>query len=113
MFYEAMMGTLRRSEERNKDEIRDWSAAEVGSGRVRLADGCGSGDGLITSTEIINNKLLFPAYCGIYNRDAFTINHVLVGHCREFLQLFSRIRDLNGNTAQIDYRFSYAIAIFI
>lgn len=55
-----MMGTLKRSEEKKKDEIRGWSAAEaLGSGRVRLADGWDSVDGLITSTEmiIINSDL--------------------------------------------------------
>lgn len=53
-----MMGTLRRSEEKKKDEIRGWSAAEaLVSGSVRLADGWDSVDGLITSTEMINNKL--------------------------------------------------------
>lgn len=58
MSYEAMMGTLKRSEVRNKDEIRGWSAAEaLGSGRVRLADGWDSVDGRITSTEIAKNKL--------------------------------------------------------
>lgn len=54
-----MMGTLRRSEEKKKDQIRGWSAAEaLGSSRVRLADGWDSVDGLITSTEIINNKVI-------------------------------------------------------
>lgn len=54
-----MMGTLRRSEEKKKDEIRGWSAAEaLGSGRVRLADGWDSVGDLITSTEMINNKHL-------------------------------------------------------